>query len=383
MNRAPTLFYLFTFAFLLANPHAKETTMALDFVTNQEIIVAARANLDQNAWDYLTGGAESETTMRRNRLGLDSLAFRPRILVDVSSIDTSTTFLGNKLRIPVMLAPIGSLQLLTPEAGVAVAKAAEEFGTINFVSSVTQPSLEEIAAAARTPKIFQLYVAGNLKWVESLLARVKKAGYSALCLTVDTAIYGRRERQMMDRWLPPSRRQTGYEYRAALTWETMDAIKEIAGLPFILKGVATAEDAAIAVEHGVSAVYVSNHGGRQLDHGRATIEMLPEIVAAVGGKAEIVVDGGIARGSDVVKAITLGAKAVGIGKLQGWGLAAAGQAGLVRVLELLESEITVTMGLLGVTRIDQLKPAYVCKTEPLGPAHEMSPFPHMPGGRLT
>jgi glycolate oxidase len=282
-----------------------------------------------------------------------------------------------------MLAPIGSLQLLTPEAGVAVAKAAEEFGTINFVSSVTQPSLEEIAAAARTPKIFQLYVAGDLKWVESLLARVKNAGYSALCLTVDTAIYGRRERQMMDRWLPPSRRQTGYEYRAALTWETMDAIKEIAGLPFILKGVATAEDAAIAVEHGVSAVYVSNHGGRQLDHGRATIEMLPEIVAAVGGKAEIVLDGGIVRGSDVVKAIALGAKAVGIGKLQGWGLAAAGQAGLVRVLELLESEITVTMGLLGVTQIDQLKPAYVCKTEPLGPAHEMSAFPHIPGGRLT
>ncbi len=357
--------------------------MALDFVTNQEVIVAARANLDQNAWDYLTGGAESETTMRRNRLDLDSLAFRPRILVDVSSIDTSTSFLGNKLRIPVMLAPIGSLQLLTPEAGVAVAKAAEEFGTINFVSSVTQPSLEEIAAASRSPKIFQLYVAGDLKWVESLLARVKNTGYSALCLTVDTAIYGRRERQMMDRYLPPSRRQTGYEYRAALTWETMDAIKEIAGLPFILKGVATAEDAAIAVEHGVSAVYVSNHGGRQLDHGRATIETLPEIVAAVGGKAEIVLDGGIARGSDVVKAIALGAKAVGIGKLQGWGLAAAGQAGLVRVLELLESEITVTMGLLGVTRIDQLKPAYVCKTEPLGPTHEMSAFPHIPGGRLT
>jgi len=357
--------------------------MALDFVTNQEVIVAARANLDQNAWDYLTGGAESETTMRRNRLGLDSLAFRPRILVDVSSIDTSTTFLGHRLRIPVMLAPIGSLQLLTPEAGVAVAKAAEEFGTINFVSSVTQPSLEEIAAAARTPKIFQLYVAGDLKWVESLLARVKNAGYSALCLTVDTAIYGRRERQMMDRWLPPSRRQTGYEYRAALTWETMDAIKEIAGLPFILKGVATAEDAAIAVEHGVSAVYVSNHGGRQLDHGRATIEMLPEIVSAIGGKAEIVVDGGIARGSDVVKAIALGAKAVGIGKLQGWGLAAAGQAGLVRVLELLESEITVTMGLLGVTRIEQLRPAHVCKAQPTDPAHEMSAFPHMPGGRLT
>ena len=242
--------------------------MAVDFVSNQEIIMQARRNLSQNVWDYLTGGAESETTMRRNRSGLDSLAFRPRVLVDVSKIDASTAFLGHKLRIPVVLAPIGSLQSLTPEGGVAVAKAAEEFGTVNFVSSVTQPSLEEIASASQKPKIFQLYVQGDMKWVEDILARVKKAGYKALCLTVDTAIYGRRERQLMDRWLPPSRRQTGYEHRAALTWETMDAIKEIAGLPFILKGVATAEDAAIAVEHGVSAVYISNHGGRQLDHGR-------------------------------------------------------------------------------------------------------------------
>jgi isopentenyl diphosphate isomerase/L-lactate dehydrogenase-like FMN-dependent dehydrogenase len=244
--------------------------MALDFVTNQEIIMAARRNLAQNVWHYLTGGAESETTMRRNRFGLDSLAFRPRVLVDVSKIDTSTTVLGHKLRIPVMLAPIGSLQSITPEGGVAVAKAAEEFGTVNFVSSVTQPSLEQIAAASRSPKIFQLYVQGDLKWVETLLSRVKQAGYSALCLTVDTAHYGHRERQMMDRWLPPSRRGVGYEYRASLTWETLDAIREMAGLPFILKGVATAEDAVLAVEHGASTIYVSNHGGRQLDHGRAT-----------------------------------------------------------------------------------------------------------------
>ncbi|MGH7774516.1 MAG: alpha-hydroxy acid oxidase [Candidatus Binatia bacterium] len=357
--------------------------MEIDFVSNQEIITAARRNLNQNVWDYLTGGAESETTMRRNRAGLDSLAFRPRVLVDVSKIDASTTFLGHRLKVPVMLAPIGSLQSITPEGGVAVTKAAEEFGTVNFVSSVTQPSLEEIAAASQNPKIFQLYVQGDLKWVESLLARVKKAGYVALCLTVDTAYYGRRERQMMDRWLPPSRRQSGYEHRASLTWETMDAIKEIAGLPFILKGVATAEDAAIAVEHGVKAVYISNHGGRQLDHGRGTIEMLPEIVEAVGDRAEIVLDGGILRGSDVVKAVALGAKAVAIGKLQGWGLAAAGQAGLVRVLELLEGEITTTMGLLGVNRLDQLNPAYLCKAQPLAPNHEMSAFIHIPGGRLV
>jgi glycolate oxidase len=356
--------------------------MTLDFVTNQEIILAARRNLTDNVWHYLTGGAESETTMCRNRRGLDSLAFRPRVLIDVSKIDTSTTFLGYKLRIPIMLAPIGSLQSITPDGGIAVARAADQFGTTNFVSSVTQPRLEEISAASANPKIFQLYVQGDLTWVERLLDRVRRAGYSALCLTVDTALYGHRERQMMDRWLPPSRRGSGYEYRAALTWELMDAIKEVAGLPFILKGVATAEDAALAVEHGVNAIYVSNHGGRQLDHGRATIDILPEIAAAVAGKAEIVLDGGIVRGSDAIKAIALGARAVAIGKLQGWGLGAAGAAGLVRVLEILESEIVTTMGLVGVTRLDQLTSNHLCKVQPIGPAHEMSAFPHMPGGRL-
>ncbi len=356
--------------------------MTVDFVTNQEIIMAARRNLPDNVWHYLTGGAESETTMRRNRSGLDSLAFRPRVLVDVSKIDPSTTFLGHRLRIPVMLAPIGSLQSLTPQGGAAVSRAAEEFGTVNFVSSVTQPSLEEIASAGRNPKIFQLYVQGDLRWVETLLKRVKQAGYAALCLTVDTAHYSHRERQMMDRWLPPSRRGVGYEYRAGLTWGALDAIKTMAGLPFILKGVATAEDANIAVNHGVQTIYVSNHGGRQLDHGHATIEILPEIVKAVAGRADIVLDGGILRGSDVLKAIALGARAVAIGKLQGWGLAAAGQAGLVRVLEILESELVTTMGLLGITRLDQLSQTHLSKAQPLGPAHEMSAFPHMPGGRL-
>src|SRR5207249_11552755 len=187
---------------------------------------------------------------------------------------------------------------------------AQAFGTVNFVSSVTQPSLEEIAAASRNPKIFQLYVQGDMKWIEALLARVKKSGYQALCLTVDTAHYGHRERQMMDRWLPPSRRGVGYEYRAGLTWETLDAIREMAGLPFILKGVATAEDAVLAVEHGVSTIYISNHGGRQLDHGRATREMLAEIVEAIGGRAEIGLDGGIVRGREVVKAVAFGGKAV-------------------------------------------------------------------------
>lgn len=352
--------------------------MASNFVTTQEIITQARRNLSQHVWHYLTGGAESETTMCRNRLALDSLALRPRVLVEVSKIDASTMFLGNRLRIPVMLAPIGSLQIMTPEGAVAVAKAAYEFGTLNFVSSVTQPNLEETAAATPHPKIFQLYVQGDMRWVETLLARVKTAGYQALCLTVDTAYYGRRERQMMDRWLPPSRRLSGYEHRSAITWETMVAIKKFAGLPFILKGVATAEDAALAVEHGVSAIYVSNHGGRQLDHNRGTLEMLPEIVEAVAGRAAVVLDGGIVRGSDVLKALALGAQAVAIGKLQGWGLGAGGQQGLVRVLEILESEIITSMALLGVTRIDQLTPEYLCKSQPIALSHEMSAFAHMP-----
>jgi glycolate oxidase len=163
-----------------------DSIMSLDYVSNQEIIQAARRNLPQDVWDYLTGGAESETTMRRNRLGFDTLALRPRVLVNVSKVDTSTTFLGQKLRIPVMMAPIGSLQTITPEGGVAVAKAAAEFGSMNFVSSVTQPSLEEIAASTNHPKIFQLYVRGDLDWCAEIIGRVKKAGYMALCLTVDT-----------------------------------------------------------------------------------------------------------------------------------------------------------------------------------------------------
>ena len=357
--------------------------MSLDFVTNQEVIMAARRNLTQDVWDYLSGGAESETTMRRNRLGFDSLALRPRVCVDVSKIDTSTTFLGQKLRIPVMMAPIGSLQTITPEGGVAVAKAAAVFGTLNFVSSVTQPSLEEIAASTTHPKIFQLYIRGGLDWCEEILQRVKKAGYIALCLTVDTAHYSRRERQMMNRWLPPSKRaETRRHFQAMVTWEMMAAIKKLAGLPFILKGVATAEDAKIAVDQGVEVIYISNHGGRQLDHGRATIEILPEVIAAVNGQADVILDGSILRATDILKAVALGAKAVTIGKLQGWGLAAGGDTGLVRVLELLEEELVIDMGLLGVTRIDQVNASYVCKAPPVSFPHEMSAFAHMPGGCL-
>ncbi len=357
--------------------------MHLDFVSNEEIIQEARRRLNQGVWDYLVGGSASETTLRRNRLAFDRIAFRPRILVDVSRIDPSTTFLGQPLRIPAILAPIGSLQVFDPAGAVAATTAATEFGILHAVSSVTAPSLEETAAATATPKIFQLYVHGDLQWTADILGRMKQAGYAALALTMDVAHYSRRERPMVTRYQPPTRRVAPYQpYLASLTWETMDLIREMAGLPFMLKGVQTAEDAALAVQHGVDVIWVSNHGGRQIDHGRGSMETLPEIVRAVNGRARIVLDGGVQRGSDILKAVALGADAVALGRLQGWGLAAGGKDGIVRMLEILEDEMICEMGLLGVTSIGQLTPDYVCPAEAVTPPHEMSSWVNMPVGRI-
>ncbi len=294
--------------------------MSVTFVSNEEIIQEARRRLDQGAWDYLVGGSESETTLRRNRLAFDRIAFRPRILVDVSHIDPSTTFMGQKLRIPAILAPIGSLQVFHPGAGAASTRAATEFGIMHAVSSVTEPALEETAAATSTPKIFQLYVHGDMQWTKDIISRVQQAGYAALALTVDVAHYSRRERPMRTRYQPPTRRiPPDRKHLASLTWETMDIIKEMAGLPFMLKGVQTAEDAELAVQHGVDVIWVSNHGGRQIDHGLGSMDTLPEIAQVVNGRARIILDGGVQRGTDILKAVALGADVVALGRLQGLG----------------------------------------------------------------
>ena len=360
--------------------------MTADFVTVQPIIQAARKRLNQGTWDYLAGGSESETTLRRNRAAFDRIAFRPRVLVDVSKIDTSTAFLGHHLRIPVLTAPVGSLQLFTPEGGAATAQATSDFGIIPVISSVTEPDLEVTAAAGDGPKMFQLYVRGDMAWTRDILARVKASDFKALALTVDTAVGSRRERPMLSTGFPtPTRRgrtDADINYQAQVTWETMDQIKEIGGLPFMVKGVQTAEDAALSVEHGVDVIWVSNHGGRQIDHGLASMTTLPEIVAAVNGRARIIVDGGIQRGSDVLKAIAMGADVVAIGRLQAWGLAAAGKDGLMRVLEILEDEIKSAMGLMGITSISQLGPKSVCVADPVTPPHEMSAWVNMPGNRI-
>ena len=357
--------------------------MSPDFVSNEEIVQAARRRLAQGPWDYLTGASESETTMRRNRLAFDRLAFRPRVLTDVSDIDQSTTFLGHDLRIPVMLAPIGGLQNFDPEGGAASARAAGQFGTLHVVSSATMPALEETAAATKSPKIFQLYIRGDWEWTKDMIDRAKQAGYVGLCICVDSAVYSRRERPMITRWsIDSTRDPQNREWQATVTWESIAKMKEYADLPFMLKGIATAEDAALAVERGVDVIWVSNHGGRQLDHGLATMDMLSEITEVVGDKADIVLDGGVTRGGDVLKALAMGAKAVAIGKLQGWGLAADGKDGVVRVLEILEEEMHVGMGLLGVTSVEQLTPSDVCPAEATTRPHEMSAWANMPGDRL-
>jgi glycolate oxidase len=320
------------------------------------IIDAARANLADDLWDYIAGAAETETTSRRNRLALDSLALAPRVLRDVEHVDPSATLLGQRLRIPVVLAPLGALELLTPEGSIAQTDAGRRMGVPAFVSSVSQPSIERAAAAAGGLKVAQLYVRGDAAWVDELVDRVVAAGYDAVALTVDAARYGRRERQLRHGWVPPGHVGAAAEldWQTRLTWDSLDRIRERAGLPLIVKGIQTAADAELALAHGVAAIYVSNHGGRDLDHAPAALDSLREIAAAVGGRVELLVDGAVMRGGDVLKALALGASAVGLGRLQALALAAGGAEALVAALELLELEIVTTMALLGLRSLGEL-----------------------------
>jgi glycolate oxidase len=341
-----------------------------------EIIAAARLNLNQNLWDYVIGGTGTETTVRRNRLALDRIGFRPRVLADVSKVDTSAELLGHKIRLPVALAPVGGLEQLCEGGGVTVARGAGLAGVPFFLSSVTQSGIEHVAEAADGPKIFQLYVRGDDAYVDDHVRRAEDAGYDAFCITVDSAIYSRRERDIANRFAKPWRaRSAGMEFQAALNWDHIARFKQTHGMKLILKGIATAEDARRALELGVEGIYVSNHGGRQLDHGAGAMDVLPEIVEAVGGRAVVIVDGGISRGSDVVKAIALGADLVGMGRLYCYGLAAAGADGIARVVELLEEEVAECLGLLGLGSFAGLDRSYVRPVEAVTEPHVHSAFP--------
>jgi isopentenyl diphosphate isomerase/L-lactate dehydrogenase-like FMN-dependent dehydrogenase len=348
-----------------------------DLLNLHEIVAKARQNLNQNDWDYIVGGAESETTLRRNRMALDAIAFRPRVLRDVSKVDASVTQFGRKLRLPVVLAPVGSLESFHAAGAESVVRAVETFGAAHMLSSVCDPGLEDLAAAAPGAlRLYQLYVRGDEAWVDDHVARAIDHGYAGFCLTVDTAHYSRRERDIAKRFVTAGRRRVqGRAFQAGLDWRTIERIKRRFKIPLAIKGIATAEDAKIALEHGVEWIYVSNHGGRQLDHGRGSMDVLPEVVDAVAGQAKILVDGAFCRGTDIVKAIAAGADLVGIGRMQCYALAAGGEAGVLRLLELLEDEVQRCLGLLGVSTFADLDRTYLHPAAPANVPHVLSAFP--------
>ena len=304
-------------------------------------------------WDFYTGGCDDEVTLRANRTAFERIRLRPRMLVDVSNIDTSTTALGTPVSMPILIAPTAQHGLAHREAECATARAAGKAGTIMTASTSSTRSLEEIAEAATGPLWFQLYVYPTLETGERLVRRAEAAGYKAIVVTVDLPRLGNRERDKRSGFVISFEGNYVNEQviegrsKIAFTWDKLAWLRSITSLPILLKGILTAEDALLAVEHGVDGLIVSNHGGRQLDGVLSGIESLPEVVEAVNGCCEVYMDGGIRRGTDVLKALALGARAVLVGRPILWGLAVNGEAGVSHILEILRSELELAMVLSG------------------------------------
>jgi isopentenyl diphosphate isomerase/L-lactate dehydrogenase-like FMN-dependent dehydrogenase len=317
----------------------------------------ARARMEPSAWDYYQSGSDDEVTQRANRAAFERIRLRPRVLVDVSACDTRTTVLDTPIRMPVLITPTAFHGLAHPEGECATARAAGRSGTILVVSSSSTRSLEDIAREASGPLWFQLYV-HERRSAEELVHRVTEAGYRALVVTVDSPRWGRKERSIRSGFRIPQKANFSDAAAAvdviSLTWESLAWLRSLTSLPLVLKGILTAEDAELAVGHGVDGIIVSNHGGRQLDTALASIEALPEVVEAVNGGCEVYVDGGVRRGTDVLKALALGARAVLVGRPILWGLAANGAEGAGHVLELLRAELELAMALAGRPTVDRI-----------------------------
>lgn len=352
--------------------------MALDFTNLLELEDMARAKVPRATFEYIAGGAEDEISLRRNRDAFGKWALRPRVLVDVSKRDTSTTVLGTKVSMPILVAPTSFHGLVHSDGEVATGKGTAAAGTLMIVSTIASKSLEEIAAAVSVPRWFQLYAYRDRNVTEDLVRRAVKAGYRAICLTADTPLLGRREKDERNRFtLPPGMgignlRLEGLEgmpeaergsafakyveafLNPGLTWRDVDWLKSISQVPVVVKGIMTAEDARLAVDHGVDGIVVSNHGGRQLDSTLGTLDALPEVVAAVKGRVAVFMDGGIRRGTDVLKALALGANAVLVGRPVLWGLALGGSDGVRAVLDHLRMELDTAMALGGRARVKDI-----------------------------
>lgn len=338
----------------------------------------ARARLEPGAFDYYVSGADDEITLRDNRAAYERLRLAYRVLVDVSRCDASTTVLGSRVAMPVLVAPTAFHRMACEEGERATVRAAGAAGTIMILSSLSNTAVEAVVAASTGPVWFQLYVYRDRKASEGLVRRAEAAGCEAIVLTVDAPRLGRRERDVrngfhlpaglsVENLLPagygaveqPANESGLAAYFASLidpslSWDDVAWLRGLTRLPILLKGIVRADDAARAVEVGAAGVVVSNHGGRQLDGSIATIEALPGIVEAVGGRLEVLLDGGIRRGTDVIKALALGAKAVCVGRPVLWGLAVGGQAGVEHVLGVLREELERAMALCGTPSVEAI-----------------------------
>lgn len=379
--------------------------MSPRIVSIEDFRPAARRRLPKVVFDYLDGGAEGEVTLRENRRAFEEVTLRPRQAVIFTQCDLRTRVLGFDLSLPFLLAPVGYSRLMHPDGEVAASRAAGSAGTAYILSTISGHRMEDVRAASSGPVFYQMYIIGGRAAAEGMIDRARKAGFSALVITIDTPVSGMRERdyrngmrelmggnplakipflpQLLVRpgWLASFLLDGGMPAlpnvivpgqgemplmdikqalaNAAVAWEDLRWIRELWRGPIIVKGILTADDARRAVDEGASAIVVSNHGGRQLDCVSATLRALPEIVAAVKGRTEILLDGGIRRGSDIVKAICLGASAVLCGRAYAYGLAVAGEAGVTRAIEILRTDLDRTLHLLGCPSISALDRSYV------------------------
>lgn len=347
------------------------------FSTLSDLEQAASKKADKSAWAYIQGGAGEEWTLQNNREAFHRRTLRPRVLINVENLDIGTRILNTTVSAPFYLSPTASQGLVHPDSEAATARAAAKSNVLAAFSTLSSISLEDIAKASSAgPRWFQLYLQPEFEITKSLVERAEKAGYAAIILTVDMPVAGTRDNETREgsplassivlgngrEVVRPLRNPTIEGQRghirkeAANTWEVVDRLRATTRLPLILKGILTREDARLAIEHGAKGIVVSNHGGRQLDGAPASLDALPEIVGEVRSKVEVYFDGGIRRGSDIVMALALGAKAVGLGRPVLWALAAGGEPGVAKLIQLLKTELATVMALTGrraIAEIDQ------------------------------